>query len=760
MAKDKRAKSKNKIISQDLSEYVEQAYLNYSMSVVLERALPQLADGLKPVQRRIIYAMSELGLASTAKYKKSARTIGDVLGKFHPHGDMACYEAMVLMAQGFSTRYPLVDGQGNWGSIDDPKSFAAMRYTEARLTPYAQLLLAELTQDITDWQPNFDGTLTEPVLLPARVPNLLLNGASGIAVGMATDVPSHNLAEVMDACCLLLESPQATTAELMKVLRAPDFPCGGVIVASKDHLRQIYETGQGSLRARAFYAVKGREISITSLPPQVSTIRVMEQLQQQLDNRKLPMVAELRDESDHDAPVSLVMVTRKGSDRDQLMAHLFATTDLERSVRINFNAIAMDGKPQLQSLTGFLKDWIGFRRLTVKKRLQAELDGVLARLHILEGLLKAYLNLDVVIRIIRSNDKPKPVLMKKFKLSDKQAESILETRLRHLARLEEKKIQAEEEDVTDKRYMLEKLLGSDKRITELLKKEFTLVKKEFGDERRTLIKKEVVEAQSFRPEQLIGREAVTLVVSQQGWVRLAKGHNIDPMELSYRGGDSYMCSWKGNNDMVALFMDSHGRSYSLPALELPSARGLGEPLSSKLEMADGASIQAGLLLAANAHKSLLLVARNGYGFIAEDAGLIAMNRRKGKQIINVKDGLGIVQPVCLEPQAEEIALLTAQNRLLILPLEKVPRMQKGRGVKLVNGAGKNRLKQIVILLPTTILKLTDSEGDPTELDPQDWRKFSGSRGNKGRSLGKFSSQLRLETVESGLDLNHEDAAKN
>ena len=735
-----------KAISRDLRAYVEQAYLNYSMAVILERALPQLSDGLKPVQRRIIYAMSELGLASSAKPKKSARTIGDVLGKFHPHGDMACYEAMVLMAQSFSTRYPLIDGQGNWGSIDDPKSFAAMRYTEARLTSYAQLLLGELAQATTSWQPNFDGTLVEPKLLPARVPNLLLNGSTGIAVGMATDIPSHNLAEVMDACCLLLRSPKAGIAELMKLVPGPDFPAGGVIVASADELKRIYETGQGSLRVRASYKVEGKEICITSLPPQVSTTRVMEQLQQQLDNRRLPMVADLRDQSDHASPVSLIVVTRKGCDRQQLMGHLFATTDLERMVRVNFNVITMGGKPGLQSLAGFLQSWLEFRRASVKRRLKMELDKVLSRLHILQGLLEAYLNLDEVIRIIRKRDKPKPILMKKFKLSDRQAEFILDTRLRHLARLEEEKIKGEEEDLTDRRYMLEQQLGSDKKITELLKRELLQIKKEFGDKRRTLIQERVLEAQSFRPEQLISREAATLVVSRQGWVRLAKGHNILPSELSYRKEDSYLCSWKGDNDMIALFIDNHGRCYSLPALELPSARGLGEPLSSRLDMADGASIQAGLLLSPNSKKEFLLMTKEGYGFIASGKSLITVYRRKGKQVVSAKEGM--VQPVEIKPQAEKVALLTEQNRLLILPLADLPHMQKGRGVKLINSKGNNWLKQAVALQSATLLLLEDQDADPLPFEPKEWKNFCDSRGKKGKLLKKFSSSVRLATKEA------------
>ena len=738
------------IRTQDLSEYVEQAYLNYSMAVVLERALPQLADGLKPVQRRIIYAMSELGLASSAKYKKSARTIGDVLGKFHPHGDMACYEAMVLMAQSFSTRYPLIDGQGNWGSIDDPKSFAAMRYTEARLTPYAQLLLAELNREITNWQPNFDGTLSEPILLPARVPNLLLNGAAGIAVGMATDIPSHNLTEVMDACCFLLDRPAAKLEEIMKNLPAPDFPSGGIIVSSQADMRDIYHTGQGSIKVRASWSQpKKGTIVINSLPPQIAVTRVTEQLRQQMDNRQLPMLVDIRDESDHDEPVRLVLNLRKGSNAEELMAHLFAKTELEKSIRANFNAIDKNAKPCRQSLVHFLTQWLDFRYATVEKRLRIELAAALARLHVLQGLLAVYLNLDEVLHIIRTEDKPKPFLMKKFKLSEIQADAILETRLRHLARLEEMKIRQEEEDLTDKRYMLEKLLTSPQAIRNILKQEFQQIKKRFGDERRTIIRgeKNFIEARSFRQEQLVSREAVTLIVSQKGWVRVAKGHNITARDLSYRGGDNLLCSWKGQNDMIALFLDSQGRSYSLSAFTLPSARGLGEPVSSKLDMVDGASIQAGMLVAAAEQEEVLLLAKNGYGFIARAADLIALNRRKGKQVMNIKDGKGIVLPVTIDARTKNIALLGTQNKLLIINTEEVPRLQKGRGVKLLDTSRDNFVVQVLALPPGGNMRLSAPNTDPIDLSPAMWKKYCARRGGRGKSLGKFSAQLRIENID-------------
>ena len=621
-----------------LEEYVEHAYLNYSMYVILDRALPQLTDGLKPVQRRIIYAMSELGLKSGAKYKKSARTIGDVIGKFHPHGDAACYEAMVLMAQGFTTRHRLVDGQGNWGSVDNAKSFAAMRYTEARLTPYAQLLLSELNRETVAWQPNFDGTLSEPKLFPARVPNVLLNGATGIAVGMTTEIPSHNLGEIMNACMLLLEEPKLSAhiaggedegkgfktknrkavERLMKRVPAPDFASGGVIISKEDEIRDIYTSGTGSLKLRCKYEIEGSNIIINELPPHTYTYKIIEQIQQQMQLKKLPMLAELRDESDNLTPVRLSLSTRKGTDRERLMAHLFATTDLEKNIRVNINAISVDGKPRIWALNELLYHWLEFRRDSVKKRLKYELDRVDRRLHVLEGLMIVYLNLDEVIRIIRAEDEPKQKLIKKFKLSDEQAEAILETKLRHLAKLEEEKIRTEEEDLVDKKYYLEKTLKSKDGITKLLKEEFTEIKKEYSDARRTNLAADAgkITAESFKEEQLVSRESATLILSTKGWARLGKGHELNPREISYRDGDEFACAWKGHNNQAAVFMDNHGRAYSLMALSLPSARGLGEPLSERLELADGAEIQAGIL--AKEGEEVLLVSRDGCGFIIKE----------------------------------------------------------------------------------------------------------------------------------------------
>ena len=749
---------------ESLVEYVERSYLNYSMFVILDRALPQLADGLKPVQRRIIYAMSELGLASSAKYKKSARTIGDVLGKFHPHGDLACYEAMVLMAQSFSTRYPLIDGQGNWGSVDDPKSFAAMRYTEARLTPYAQLLLNELSQNTTDWQPNFDNTLLEPKILPAQIPNLLLNGASGIAVGMATDIPSHNLNEVMDACLLLLdddrdkkETPATIRSKVKKILKImpmPDFPCGGKIISSPAELEDIYVTGRGSIRVRANYKDEGQKIIVDELPPQTSILRIMEQLRQQMLNRKLPMVADLRDESDDENPIRLVISLRRGSEPEPVMAHLFATTELERTARINLNVIGGNNKPQTQSIYAILAEWLDFRRATVTKRLQERLDKVLARLHILAGLLEVYLNLDEVIKIIRANDEPKPILMKKLKLSEQQVEAILETRLRHLAKLEEEKIRGEEETLTDERYYLEQTLGSKRKITALMKGEFTAIKKQFGDARKTrLLKAEtVLLARALKQEHTISREAVTLVVSQRGWVRLAKGHNLRPEEFSYRDGDGLLCAVEGFNDRLCVFLDSSGRAYTLPAADLPSARGLGEPLSSRLEIADGMTMQgAGLWLAED---QLLLAAKTGYAFIAEYQHLLAKGRKRGKQVMKIKDNVGLAQPV-LVPRAKQeehyILCLTEAGRILAIALAEPPRMQTGRGNMLIKLSKGDRLKQTLILRKEDTLILDDG-GEQEAWTPKEWRHYRSKSGNKGtvpgilkkRDLEKLSLSIKAK----------------
>ena len=669
---------------QPLKEYTERAYLDYSMYVILDRALPQIGDGLKPVQRRIIYAMSELGLSATSKPKKSARTVGDVIGKFHPHGDSACYEAMVLMAQGFSYRYPLVIGQGNWGSTDDPKSFAAMRYTESRLAPYTKSLLQELGQGTVDWTPNFDGTLNEPVVLPARLPNLLLNGTAGIAVGMSTDVPPHNLNEVASALVHLIDNPKATVQQLMKHIKAPDFPTGGELVSSQEDIREIYTTGGGTLRLRASYKMEGSDIVITSLPHQISGAKLQEQIAAQMRNKKLPQVDDLRDESDHEDPTRLVISKKRGVDVDQLMSHLFSTTSLERTLRVNMNIIGLDGRPRMFNLVELLKEWLKFRRETVKNRLGYRLQIVNDRLHILDGLLVAYLSIDEVIAIIREEDEPKPVLMKRFKLSDIQAEAILNLRLRNLAKLEEFKIKGEQDELRKERDQLDKTLKSAARLKTLIKKEILEDAEAYGDARRT----EIVEreaAQALDETQLVASEPVTVVLSQAGYARAAKGHEIDPETLNYRSGDTFLASAQGRSNQLAMFVDSTGRVYSVLAGTLPSARGQGEPLSSRFKPPDGAAF-CGAMIGDNEQK-YLLASDAGYGFIATLTDLVSRNKA-GKSVLRVPTGGKAVVPSPI-PMDKEclIAAVSSIGRLLLFEMEELPELAKGKGNKLINIPG-------------------------------------------------------------------------
>jgi topoisomerase-4 subunit A len=669
---------------QPLKEYTEQAYLDYSMYVILDRALPQIGDGLKPVQRRIIYAMSELGLSASSKPKKSARTVGDVIGKFHPHGDSACYEAMVLMAQPFSYRYPIVIGQGNWGSTDDPKSFAAMRYTESRLAPYAKSMLQELGQGTVDWAPNFDGTLKEPVVLPARLPNLLLNGTTGIAVGMSTDVPPHNLNEVASALVHLIDNPKATIAQLMKHVKGPDFPTGGELVSSQDDITDMYTTGSGTLRLRASYKMEGTDIVITSLPHQISGAKIQEQIAAQMRAKKLPQVDDLRDESDHEDPTRLVISKKRGVDVDQLMSHLFSTTSLERTLRVNMNIIGLDGRPRMFNLVEMLKEWLTFRKDTVKNRLGYRLQIVNDRLHILDGLLVAYLNIDEVIAIIREEDEPKPVLMKRFKLSDIQAEAILNLRLRNLAKLEEFKIKGEQDELQQERDVLDKTLKSAARLKTLIKKEILEDTEAYGDERRT----EIVEreaAQALDETQLVSSEPVTVVLSQAGYARAAKGHEIDPTTLSYRSGDSYLAAAQGRSNQLAMFIDSTGRVYSVIARTLPSARGQGEPLSSRFKPPDGAGF-CGAMIGDNNQK-YLLASDAGYGFIATLSDLVSRNKA-GKAILRVPAGGKAVVPAPV-PRDKEclIAAVSSIGRLLLFEMDELPELAKGKGNKLINIPG-------------------------------------------------------------------------
>ena len=670
---------------QPLKEYTERAYLDYSMYVILDRALPQIGDGLKPVQRRIIYAMSELGLSASSKPKKSARTVGDVIGKYHPHGDSACYEAMVLMAQTFSYRYPIVIGQGNWGSTDDPKSFAAMRYTESRLAPYARSLLQELGQGTVEWTPNFDGTLMEPVVMPARLPNLLLNGTTGIAVGMSTDVPPHNLNEVASALVHLIDNPKATVRDMMTHIKGPDFPTGGELVSPQSEIAEIYETGGGTLRLRAAYKVENGDIVITSLPYQISGAKVQEQIAQQMRAKKLPQVDDLRDESDHQDPTRIVISKKRGVDAEQLMSHLFSTTSLERTLRVNMNVIALDGRPRTFNLVEMLREWLEFRKDTVRNRLGHRLQLVNDRLHILDGLLVAYLNIDEVIRIIREEDEPKPVLMKRFKLSDVQAEAILNLRLRNLAKLEEMKIRGEQDELEAERDVLEKTLNSAARLKTLIKKEILEDAEAYGDDRRTAIVEREA-AQALDETQLVSSEPVTVVLSRAGYVRAAKGHDVDPSSLSYRSNDGFLAAAQGRSNQLAMFIDSTGRVYSVMAGTLPSARGQGDPLSSRFRPPDGAAFCGAMI--GDAEQKYLLASDAGYGFITTLGDLVSRNKA-GKSVLRVPAGGRVVVPSAIPPDTEcLIAAVSSIGRLLLFEMEELPELAKGKGNKLINIPGK------------------------------------------------------------------------
>jgi len=688
-----------------LKEYAERAYLDYSMYVILDRALPHVGDGLKPVQRRIVYAMSELGLSAASRHKKSARTVGDVIGKFHPHGDSACYEAMVLMAQPFSYRYPLIDGQGNFGSPDDPKSFAAMRYTESRLAPYAKLLLAELGQGTVDWIPNFDGSLKEPKLLPARVPNILLNGGQGIAVGMATDIPPHNLREVVSAAVRLLEKPKSTVAELCEHIQGPDFPTAGEIVTPGDELLALYETGHGSVKQRAVWEKEGDEIVITALPYQVSPARVLEQIAAQMQAKKLPMVTDLRDESDHEHPTRLLIVPRSNRvDVEALMAHLFATTDLEKGYRVNLNVIGNDGKPGVRNLRELLAEWIAFRKATVTRRLEHRLDQVVDRLHVLEGFLVAYLNIDEVIEIIRNNDEPKPVLMERFGLTGTQAEAILELKLRHLAKLEEIKIRAEKDELEDERKQIEATLGSKARLKRLIRDELLEDAEKYGDERRSPIVERQA-AQALKETDLVPSEPVTVVLSDNGWIRAAKGHEIDPAELNYKSGDAYLHAARGRSNQLACVIDSTGRSYSMPAHELPSARSNGEPLTGRFSPPAGGAFR-GVAVGDSADR-VLLASTAGYGFITKLENLHT-RQKAGKRLLTVPDGFDVLPPAPVTDDDEAVIVCaTSSGHLLACYLAELPELARGKGNKLINIPPKARKQGEVMVGAIALVKGQD-----------------------------------------------------
>ena len=732
-----------------LSHFTEKAYLDYSMYVILDRALPNIGDGLKPVQRRIVYAMSELGLSATAKFKKSARTVGDVLGKFHPHGDSACYEAMVLMAQPFSYRYPLIEGQGNWGAPDDPKSFAAMRYTEARLSPYAKLLLSELGQGTVEWQPNFDGTMEEPRTLPARVPNVLLNGATGIAVGMATDIPPHNLREVVTACIRLIEEPKATVAELCEHVLGPDYPTGAEIITPRDELLKIYETGNGSVRMRARWEYLQGEVVVHELPYQVSGSRVLEQIAGQMRNKKLPWVEDLRDESDHENPTRLVIVPRSNRiDIERMMSHLFASTDLERTYRVNLNVIGINGRPQVRNLREMLKEWLEYRFETVRRRLEFRLGKVRDRLHLLEGLLIAFLNIDEVIHIIRTEDEPRPVLMKRFDLTEVQADYILDTRLRQLARLEEMKIRAEQEELEKERETLEKTLGSKARMKTLIRKELQADAEEYGDDRRSVIVERAA-AEALDETELAPSEPVTVVLSEKGWVRSAKGHEIDAAGLNYKAGDSYLDSARMRSNQQAVFLDSTGRSYALQAHTLPSARGQGEPLTGRLSPPSGARFVS--VLGGDPEQWYLVASDAGYGFRVQLKDLLA-NKKGGKAALNVPKHAGVLVPAPIESEEDRLVAITSDGRMLTFPVAELPALSRGKGNKII-GINSKKLatrEEFVIAIACVpqggSLKAISGKRH-VSFKLADLEAYAGERGRRGNKLPRGFQKVDRVEVE-------------
>ncbi|MDV7104531.1 DNA topoisomerase IV subunit A [Vibrio sp. TH_r3] len=745
-----------------MRKFTEDAYLNYSMYVIMDRALPYIGDGLKPVQRRIIYAMSELGLSASAKYKKSARTVGDVLGKYHPHGDSACYEAMVIMAQPFTYRYPLVDGQGNWGAPDDPKSFAAMRYTESKLSKFAEILLGELGQGTVDWQPNFDGTMKEPLMLPARLPHILLNGITGIAVGMATDIPPHNVREVANAAIHILDNPKADLPAIMEHIKGPDYPTEAEIISPASDIEKIYKTGRGSIKMRAVWHKESSDIVITSLPHQVSGAKLLEQIAAQMRAKKLPMVDDLRDESDHENPTRIVIVPRSNRvDCDQLMNHLFASTDLEKNFRVNLNMIGLDNRPQVKSLLQILSEWIEFRRTTVRRRLQYRLDKILARLHILEGLLIAYLNLDEVIEIIRTEDHPKAVLMERFALSDIQADAILDTRLRNLAKLEELKIRGEQSELEKERDKLQLLLGSERRMNTLLKKEIQADADKYGDDRRSpLIERG--EAKALTERDLIPSEPITVVLSDKGWIRHAKGHDVDASSLNYKSGDSYLAHACGKSNQQAVFLGTDGRSYSLESHSLPSARSQGEPITGRLNIAEGTSIRQVVM---GENDQLWLVGSDaGYGFVCKGSDLLSKNR-SGKALVNLPANSEVLTPKPVENiDLDEILVITNQGRMLIFPIKDLPQLGKGKGNKIINiPAAKAKAREEIvshlISLPEGASVTLYAGKRKMGLKAADLENFKGERGRRGSVLPRGLQRVTNIEIDVGSNSELSDASE-
>ncbi|KAF7771962.1 topoisomerase IV subunit A [Pseudoalteromonas citrea] len=758
---DPQALSLQGIEQQTMGRFTEDAYLNYSMYVIMDRALPHIGDGLKPVQRRIIYAMSELGLSASAKYKKSARTVGDVLGKYHPHGDSACYEAMVLMAQPFSYRYPLVDGQGNWGAADDPKSFAAMRYTEAKLSKFSEVLLKELGQGTVDWTPNFDGTMDEPKVLPARLPHILLNGVTGIAVGMATDIPPHNVKELAAASCLLLDKPKTSLDELLDIVKAPDYPTDAEIITPKADIKKIYTTGRGSIKMRAVYTEEQGEIVITALPHQCSGGKVLEQIAAQMTAKKLPMVADLRDESDHENPTRIVIVPRSNRIKfEPLMAHLFATTDLEKSYRVNLNMIGLDGRPQVKDILQILSEWLIFRRDTVRRRLQHRLDKVLARLHILEGLMTAFLNIDEVIEIIRTEEKPKTELMSRFALSDRQAEAILDLKLRHLAKLEEVKIRGEQDELSLERDKLELTLGSERRMSTLMKKEIQEAAELYGDERRSPVV-ERGESKALSEKDLIPSEAVTVVLSEKGWARVAKGHDIDAQGLNYRSGDTYKGAAKGKSNQPAVFLDTSGRAFATDAHSLPSARSQGEPMTGRFNLAPGCNFEH--VLMGEDNTLLLMATDGGYGFITEFTDLISKNKN-GKALVSVPKGAELIAPIEVHDVATDMCMaISNEGRMLLFPLRDLPKLAKGKGNKIISipsakVQAREEFVKVLACVPAGSAVTLHAGKRKLTLKPSDLEHYYGERGRRGNKLPRglqrvdeFEIEVSTANIDSSAD---------
>ena len=737
-----------------LRHFTEQAYLNYSMYVIMDRALPHIGDGLKPVQRRIIYAMNELNLSANAKYKKSARTVGDVLGKYHPHGDSACYEAMVLMAQPFSYRHPLVDGQGNWGASDDPKSFAAMRYTEARLAKFSEVLLSEVGQGNVDWIPNFDGTMKEPKVLPARLPHIMLNGVTGIAVGMATDIPPHNVHEVAEACIHLLGSPKSTVEEVMEFVKAPDYPTEAEIITPIKDIQKMYETGRGSIKMRAVYDEEGGEIIVTALPHQASGSKVLEQIAAQMQAKKLPMVADLRDESDHENPTRIVIVPRSNRvNVEQVMAHLFATTDLEKNYRVNLNVLGLDNRPRVKNLVDMLNEWLVFRRDIVTKRLQHRLEKVLARLHILEGLMIAFLNIDEVIAIIRNNDEPKPVLMERFGLSGIQADAILDLKLRHLAKLEEMKIVGEQNELKKERDELESTLSNKGKMTRLLKKEIKEAAELYGDPRRSPVV-ERGESKALTEKELIPSEMVTVVISEKGWARCAKGHDIDPRSLSYKAGDDFKSAAKGRSNLPAVFLESSGKAYATDAHTLPTARSQGEPMSGRFATTAGESFEH--VVMAESEQHFLLASDSGYGFVTEFESMVSKNKN-GKAVVTIPKGAKLLEPSVINDVETDLCLaISNEGRMLAFPLKDLPRLNKGKGNKIISipsarAASREEYVKILAAVPTdTNVTLVAGKRKLT-LKPDDLAHYRGERGRRGNKLPRGLQRVDELIVGEGAE---------